>query len=461
MQRLSRNAKITVTAAVLLGAFLLVAASAPTSGRDADIRAFVDAEGGTLTGRRATGELKNFTLEVHKVMTEIAPGVKVEQWAYGFPGQTPTVPGPELRVQEGDVVSITFKNTHDQPHTVHLHGITRLAQNMDGIQEVLPGQSFTYTFVASHAGTYAYHCHFQTYLHADMGMYGALIVEPKDDAKNAWTSEHTLVLDEWDSRQDPKAAVHTSNPNYFLVNGKSFPLAENIQIAPNEVSLLRVINMGDEPHAWHLHGMNFLKIAKDGENLDRPTREDVLFIAPGERYDILVKGRDGVFPFHDHMVKNVTNNGIYPGGMHVMIEGGAPLTFSGDVAQTAPAHDHTSHEHATSTSEHDHATPAPEPAASTPQTVHIKNFAFDRPALRVKAGTKITWINDDVAPHSVTAGTPGQDAKMRAFDSTGEANGEMQLLAKGEAWSYTFDEKGTFEYYCLPHTNMTATVIVE
>ncbi|PYE56586.1 multicopper oxidase domain-containing protein [Deinococcus yavapaiensis] len=461
MQRLSKNTKLAVTATILIGAFLLVAASAPSSERDVDIRDFVNASGGTLTGRQATGELRNFTLEVHKIVTEIAPGVKVEQWAYGFPGQQATVPGPELRVKEGDVVSITFKNTHDQPHTIHLHGITRLAQDMDGIKEVLPGESYTYTFVASHAGTYAYHCHFQTYLHADMGMYGALVVEPRDDAQKVWNTEHTLVLDEWDSHQDPKAPIHTSTPNYFLVNGKSFPLAENIKIADNEVSLLRVVNMGDEPHAWHLHGMNFLKIAKDGENLEHPTREDVLFIAPGERYDILVKGRDGSFPFHDHMVKNVTNNGIYPGGMHVMIEGGTPLTFSGDVAPTSDAHAHTGH---AATTDHEHAMadmPGMTAPASTPQTVHIKNFAFDHPVVHVKAGTKVTWINEDAVPHSVTAGTPGQDAQTRAFDSTGEAKGKMQLMAQGQAWSYTFDKKGTFEYYCLPHTNMTATVIVE
>lgn len=81
----------------------------------------------------ATGEVKEFTLEIHKITAELAPDVVVEQWAFALPGEAPCVPGPELRVTEGDLVRVTMKNTHDQPHSLHLHGITSLAQGMDGV----------------------------------------------------------------------------------------------------------------------------------------------------------------------------------------------------------------------------------------------------------------------------------------------------------------------------------------
>ncbi|ADV66099.1 multicopper oxidase domain-containing protein [Deinococcus maricopensis] len=445
--------------------------------RAARITAFLQAPNTTATTRETTGQQREFTLEVHKITTEIAPGVNVEQWAYSFPGQKPTVPGPEIRVQQGDHVTIHFKNTHDQPHTVHLHGVARLAQQMDGLTDVMPGEEALYEFVATDPGTFAYHCHYQTYLHADMGMYGAIVVEPRDPSTKVWQSEHTLILDEWDSRQNPKAPVHHSEPNYFLVNGRSFPLIPDITIPEGQTSLLRMVNMGEELHSWHLHGNSFLVLAKDGYPLPQPERLDTLAIAPGERIDILVKGRDGSFPFHDHIVRDVTNNGIYPGGMHLMLKGGPALDPYGRLSTgpsmhahtaqpTAEAHDHD-HEHAGAPGIVPHGDPAHNdvydhlPANSPIKVVNIRNFAFDQPELHVKVGTKVAWVNRDAVGHSVTAGQPGGAPGARAFDSSNEAKGLPSMLEQGEAWTYTFTKKGTFAYYCLPHTNMTAKVIVE
>lgn len=440
---------------------------------------------GTVSLESATGGTKEFTLEIHTIEAEIAPGVMVEQWAFAFPGEAPSVPGPEIRVQEGDLVRITMANTHDQPHSLHLHGVTSLAQQMDGVphtsHQLLPGESFTYEFVATEAGTHAYHCHVQTYSHMDMGMYGALIVEPKGEP--LWDRDYTLVLDEWDSQQNPLAAVHTEGQNdFFLINGKAFPAVEPLEIPEGDLARVRFINMGYEPHAMHLHGMNFLVVAKDGYDLPQPYRADTLPIFPGERYDLLIRGRDGDFPFHDHIVKNVTNAGVYPGGMHTVVVGG-PQRFANPEAQVlklasatpipaptpaAPAsgHDHTGHDH----TGHAPAAPATDPTSAEAVesevhegevTVRITEFAYAPAVLRVKKGTTVTWVNDDAAPHTVTAGLPGADPETRAFDSSEEAAGTPLMLEQGESWSTTFNEAGEFVYYCLPHPFMTAKVIVE
>lgn len=274
---------------------------APSSGsfaaHDSLIRDFVAAPNGTVPLKNFTGQVREFTLEVHETMSEITPGVRVKQWAFGFPGQPPSVPGPELRVKVGDLVRITLRNTTDRAHSIHLHGITSLAQGMDGVphtsQAVLPGQSFSYAFVATDAGTHMYHCHVETNLHLDMGMYGALIVEPRD--KPIWAKDHVLMLDEWDSHQDPDVIPHRTNPNYFLVNGRSYPLIPDLQIPQGEVHLIRLLNIGQEVHSMHLHGMTFLVVAKDGQDLPLPYRADTVLIAPGERYDLLVKGRTAPF----------------------------------------------------------------------------------------------------------------------------------------------------------------------
>lgn len=81
-----------------------------------------------------------------------------------------------------------------------------------------------------------------------------------------------------------------------------------------------------------------------------------------------------------------------------------------------------------------------------PVAVEISGFAFNPKEIRIPAGTKVIWTNQDSARHTVTAN-----------------NGEFgsQLFGKGETFEFTFSQKGTFAYYCMPHPNMKATVIVE
>jgi len=94
--------------------------------------------------------------------------------------------------------------------------------------------------------------------------------------------------------------------------------------------------------------------------------------------------------------------------------------------------------------------PTAQPAAlGGTATVIIQNFAYQPQALRVPVGTTVTWVNHDSAPHTVTA-NDGQ------FDS--------MLLDQGQSFSFTFDQVGTFPYYCVFHGNpgsgMTGTVTV-
>jgi len=89
--------------------------------------------------------------------------------------------------------------------------------------------------------------------------------------------------------------------------------------------------------------------------------------------------------------------------------------------------------------------PAPAPAASG-NAVSISNFAFSPASITVPAGTKVTWTNNDSAPHTVTSNTD-------AFESGS--------LSRGGTFSFTFAQKGTYEYHCSPHPSMNGKVIVE
>jgi plastocyanin len=79
--------------------------------------------------------------------------------------------------------------------------------------------------------------------------------------------------------------------------------------------------------------------------------------------------------------------------------------------------------------------------------VAIQNYAFAPAALTVPVGTKVTWTNDDTAPHTVTI-------------SSGPVTFSSPSLQKGDTYSFTFTTPGTYSYYCAVHPSMTAKVIV-
>lgn len=280
--------------------------------------------GGTVKKEEMTGEVREFHMYVEEVEHELKDGVVVEAWAFGLEGQPATVPGPTIRVQVGDLVKLHLRNDTGEPHSIHSHGITSLDELNDGVPHVsgayiMPGETFTYEFVVKEAGTHWYHCHVQTSLHQDMGMYGAFIVEEKEEP--SWDKEFVQMVDEWDTSRGTFNATKKPEYDYFTVNGKSGGEVPDMVINEGEIARVRLINAGFDNHSLHLHGTNFVVTHKDGYALPAPYRADTINIAPGDTYDLFIKGRDGVWPWHDHNSLNVTDAGVYPGGMIMHMRG--------------------------------------------------------------------------------------------------------------------------------------------
>src|SRR3990172_7007104 len=136
-----------------------------------------------LAGSRAGSADANVTtrsihLEAREITWELAPGKVVKAMAYN--GQ---VPGPEIRVKEGERVRIILKNALSEPTAIHWHGVD-VPNAMDGVpgltqDAVLPGGAFTYEFVATNPGTRWYHTHQDPETQTHLGLYGSLIVEPR------------------------------------------------------------------------------------------------------------------------------------------------------------------------------------------------------------------------------------------------------------------------------------------
>ena len=90
-------------------------------------------------------------------------------------------------------------------------------------------------------------------------------------------------------------------------------------------------------------------------------------------------------------------------------------------------------------------TPTPPPAVQGPYDIWIPGNSFSPITLTVPLGTNVTWTNKDGNPHTVTSNNG-------LFDS---------FLAFGQSFSYTFTDRGTYNYYCKPHDEMTGKIIVQ
>jgi FtsP/CotA-like multicopper oxidase with cupredoxin domain len=304
--------------------------------------------------------IKVFTLTVKDIGFELFPDAPMMGW--GFNG---TIPGPTLRMTEGDRVRIILKNESSGKHTIHVHGQKKTVV-MDGVpyigqKPVKKGESYTYEFTADRLGTSFYHCHVDSAHHMDMGMYGAFIVEPKEE-KLDYDREYIMILDEWPTKhvhiheEDDDEAGHEKhgvmsvhkgsqpehahpgdrkekrdyypkthnphNPVYdaFTINGRAFPLTEPVYVKTGEQVRIRFINAGYQPHYLHTHSHKFRVVARDGAYVDEPQLIDTVHIGAAQRVDIILYADNpGIWPFHCHRLNHVANDHIYPGGMLTFI----------------------------------------------------------------------------------------------------------------------------------------------
>ncbi len=138
--------------------------------------------------------LREFVLTASEFDWSLMPDTPVRAWGYN--GQ---VPGPELRVREGDRVRVTLRNGLPVPTTIHWHGVI-VPPAMDGPAglnqaPVRPGEEFVYEFTAKPAGSRWYHSHADPAVQVPMGLYGAFIVEPRLPGR-PYDRDYTYILGE-------------------------------------------------------------------------------------------------------------------------------------------------------------------------------------------------------------------------------------------------------------------------
>lgn len=293
--------------------------------RSEGVEPAVENEGGQLLPYTLDGNVKVFELTAQPVLWNINADTQVTAWTYNG-----MVPGPLFRVTEGDKVRVIFKNTLPEPTSIHWHGLP-VPANMDGVAQpeisqkpVMPGETFTYEFEAKPTGTFMYHSHYDTDTQINVGLFGGFIIEPKDWAETKPDQDIVLILNEWrvmDGVTYP-AMPSMGEPNYFTVNGKTYPDIPTINVKMDERVRIRFIGAGQFEHPMHLHGMPFKIVATDGYPVPEAAQftKDVIPVHPGERFDIeFVADNPGLWAFHCHIVHHATNDDVEPGGLLFVI----------------------------------------------------------------------------------------------------------------------------------------------
>ena len=271
-------------------------------------------------------------------------GTTVQTWGYGD-----DVPGPLIRATAGDLVTVQVTNNLPTSTSVHWHGI-RLRNDMDGVpgltqSPIAVGSTFTYSFTAPDPGTYWYHPH--SGVQVDRALHGPMIIDDPAEPGD-YDVEFVVVLDDWvdgtgrtpdeilarflasgaaaragrdmggmggmggadvatPSSTDASAAAPTSSAGmgmgggsimypHYLVNGRLPAAPVTFSARPGQRARIRIINAGsDTAFRVALGGHRFTVTHTDGFAV-KPATADALVLAMGERYDVLVTLKDGVFP---------------------------------------------------------------------------------------------------------------------------------------------------------------------
>ncbi len=294
----------------------------PITGKN--VQPAASSQGGQPLSFREENSTKVFELTTKTVAWQILDGVMTTAFTYNG-----TVPGPMIRVTEGDRVRVVVKNELDEPTSVHFHGV-ELPNNMDGVPDVTqkaiqPGETFTYEFEANPAGSYWYHSHFEGDVQVSAGLYAPFIIDPKNPEANPPDVDVNLMLGETLYRNGQTFAAMPMagmEPNYFTINGKAFPSTETINVKKGQKVRLRFFGTGQFIHPMHLHGMAFKIVATDGHPVPEVAQltKDTISVAPGERYDIEFTATEpGQWMLHCHILHHTTNDNVEPGGLMLVV----------------------------------------------------------------------------------------------------------------------------------------------
>jgi manganese oxidase len=280
---------------------------APASGRP--FHPVVTLNGWSLPWRM-NNNVKEFHLVCEPVVREFAPGMKVNMW--GFNGSSP---GPTIEAVEGDRIRIFVTNRLPEPTAVHWHGIL-LPSGMDGVsgltQPPIPvGKTFVYEFTLLRPGSHFYHTHLDEQLQLALGMYGCLVVHPKDANFMKVDRDFMFMLASYDvepGAMTPKVSTMTEF-NMWTWNNRVFPGIDPLVARTGDRVRIRIGNLTMTNHPIHMHGPNFEVTGTDGGWIPKAARwpEVTTDVGVGQLRAIEFNAVAGDWAIHCHKSHHTMN----------------------------------------------------------------------------------------------------------------------------------------------------------
>jgi FtsP/CotA-like multicopper oxidase with cupredoxin domain len=223
-----------------------------------------------LAGPRTGRPARQFTLTARKARVRVPSGGTIDAWT--FNGR---LPGPELRVRQGELVEVTVVNRDiEDGVTLHWHGVD-VPNREDGVagvtqDAVMPGQSYTYRFRPEQVGTFWYHSHQLSSEQVEKGLYGAFVILPREPD---WGTLDLVTI------------AHDFGDEKLLGDRAGM---QRRTVAPGTPVRLRLVNSNDTNQRFTLTGTPYRVAAIDGTDLNRPGPLEgrTLELGGGGRYDL-------------------------------------------------------------------------------------------------------------------------------------------------------------------------------
>jgi nitrite reductase (NO-forming) len=450
---------------------------------------------------------------------EIAPGVIYDNY-WGFEGK---VPGPLLRVREGDLVEIHLTNGLDSKnaHNIDFHFVSGPGGGASALN-VMPGQTAVLEARALAPGLFMFHCASPDIpSHIANGMYGFVLVEPAEGMRPV-DKEFYVVQSEIYAHNGDKGHQsfdvergERSDPQYVVFNGAVGSLLKDKALhAPLGKSVrLYVGNAGPNfISSFHVIGQIFDNVYREGDLISPPAHglQTTLIPAGGSSVVEFTPQVPGSFLLVDHAIfrlhRGAVGSVVVDGDQKLAAEIYNPITAAGQVEMSADAHlghgmseagpaqGHEEHEHADRAAveepEHQHGSPVVKQGSlaedhshkkedhsqknAHPELVLNNNAPLVLPATTT-AGATVAILPgagnynspNTYGPQTLTVkrGTTiawtNKDQGM-VHDVASDDGGFISgLLMPGKAWFYTFTKPGIYKYHCQPHPWMKGTIIVK
>ncbi|MEZ0236751.1 MAG: multicopper oxidase domain-containing protein [Methylophilaceae bacterium] len=277
--------------------------------------------------------VKTIRLDTTHKIIDIAPGVKFSAWTFGD-----QVPAPTIRARVGDKIKFSMSNRSDEPvpgvqltaapmmHSMDFHAA--MVSPQDKYRSIAPGQTIEFEFTLNYPGIFMYHCGTPMILeHIASGMYGALVVEPRDGYPTKVNREYVIIQSEFYAKPDPSGRkvdtaplyvldgdrLRVSQPTHIVFNGTHNGMVKHpLPAKPGERVRLYVLNVGpSKTSSFHVVGTIFDRVWIEG-NPDNQFRgmQTVLLGSSNSAVVEFVIPEEGSYIMVDHHFANASQGAI-------------------------------------------------------------------------------------------------------------------------------------------------------